>query len=123
MIRADRRIGAVLVVAAALLGGCGGDLGQQVMGNPAIQQKVMGMIAANSGTAGQMVDQLLASDSARVVLVDKLLASPHGSEASLGHVASHTTLLDGVLTRAMQDPAMKDHVLTLFKGMQMAAGK
>ena len=35
----------------------------------------------------------------------------------------NTTLMDGALNVAMQDPAMKEHVLTLFRGMKMAGAK
>jgi hypothetical protein len=38
-------------------------------------------------------------------------------------VAKNETILDGALNAAMQDPAMKEHIMTLFKGMRMAGAK
>jgi hypothetical protein len=32
-------------------------------------------------------------------------------------------MVDGILKVAVQDSAMRTHVLTLFQGMQMAGGK
>ncbi len=116
-------VAAGLTLGALLAAGCGGDLGSRVMSNPEIQQKIMGMIAANSGTAGQMMDHLLASDSARVVVIDKLLANGPASQQVMLAMAKNTSMLDGVINLAVQDPVTRDHVLTLFKGMQMAGAK
>ncbi len=117
------RMVAALVLGAALAAGCGGDLGSKIMANPEIQQKIMGMIAANSGTASQMMDHMLASDTARAVVVETVLANGPAAQQMMLRVAKDQSMLDGVLNLAVQDPVMKDHVLTLFKGMQMAGVK
>jgi hypothetical protein len=117
----------MLVVLVALCGlvafGCAGDIGKQVMANPELQAKIMDMIASSTPTAGGMVDRLLSADSTRAVVIEKLLGSAGGAEAVMQAVARNQTLMDGVLNSAMQDPAMKEHVLTLFKGMKMAGAK
>jgi len=116
----------VVLVAAAcavLALGCAGDIGKQVMANPELQAKVMDMISASPSTAGGMVDRLLGSDSTRALVIDKLVGSAGGAQAVMDVVAKNQTLLDGALNVAMQDPAMKEHVLTLFKGMKMAGSK
>ena len=121
-----RKRGMLVVVAAvcALLAiGCAGDIGKQVMANPDLQAKVMDMIAGNTQTAGGMVDRLLANDSTRTVMIEKLLGSAGGAEAVMATVAKNQTLVDGVLNLTMQDPTMKEHVMTLFKGMKMAGAK
>ncbi len=115
----------VLVAAACalLVLGCAGDLGKQIMGNTELQAKVMDMIAGSQATATSMADRLIAGDSTRSVVIERLLASPAGSQAVMAAVAKNATILDGTLNAAMQDPAMKDHVLTLFRGMRMAGAK
>ena len=113
----------VAAVCAGLALGCAGDVGQQVMASPELQAKVMDMITASPSTAGGMVDRLLASDSARALVIEKLVGSAGGAQAVMEVVARNQTLMDGALNVAMQDPAMKEHVMTLFKGMRMAGTK
>jgi tellurite resistance protein len=113
-----------VVAACALLAlGCAGNLGKQVMSNPEMQAKIMQMIASSPETAGTMADRLMASDSTRVMVIDRLLANPSAAHAIMDAVAKDRTMVEGVLNQAMQDPAMRDHVITLFKGMQMAGAK
>ena len=109
-----------LTVAAALATGCAGDMTKQLVSDPNLQATVMDLISGNGGMAGQMADRLLASDSTRTMLVDKLLANGDAAQSVMMAVARNSTMLDGVIGLAVQDPAMKDHVLTLLKGIQMA---
>jgi len=37
-------------------------------------------------------------------------------------MAKDQTMVDGILNVAAQDPGMRGHIMTLFKGMQMAKG-
>ncbi len=120
---AKGRLALVALVAGVLAVGCAGDLSKQVMSNPELQGKIMDMIAASAPTAGGMADRLLSSDSTRAMVVDKLVASAGGAQVVMETVAKNQALLDGALNAAMQDPTMKDHVLTLFKGMRMAGAK
>jgi hypothetical protein len=116
----------MLVLAAAccfLALGCAGDLGKQVMANTEMQARVMDMIAGSQETAAAMADRLVANDTTRAVVIEKLIANPTGSQAVMEAVARNETVLDGALNLAMQDPAMREHVLTLFKGMRMAGVK
>ncbi len=113
----------VAAVCAVLALGCAGDAGKQVMASPELQAKVMDMIGADPVTAGSMADRLLQSDSSRAVVIEKLVGSAGGAQAVMQVVGSNQTLIDGALNIAMQDPAMKDHVMTLFKGMRMAGAK
>ena len=113
----------VAAVCGLLALGCAGDVGKQVMASPELQGKVMDMISASPTTAGGMVDRLLASDSTRALVIEKLTGSAGGAQAVMETVAKNQTLMDGALNLAMQDPAMKEHVMTLFKGMRMAGAK
>ncbi|MEO5617827.1 MAG: hypothetical protein ABIS67_08645 [Candidatus Eisenbacteria bacterium] len=114
-----------LVFAAALAAGCAVDIPKQMASDPNLQAGVMDAIAGNAGMAGQMADKLLASDSTRAMLVDKVLAHGDAAQRAMMAVAKDPTTLDGVIGLAVQEPAMKEHVLTLLKGMEMAgsAGK
>jgi hypothetical protein len=117
------KVSLVAVVCGTLALGCAGDIGKQVMSSPELQAKVMDMISGNMGTAGGMVDRLLGSDSTRALVIDKLVGSAGGAQAVMEVVAKNQTLIDGALNLAVQDPAMKEHILTLFKGMKMAGAK
>ncbi len=116
-------IALVAAVCAVLALGCAGDVGKQVMASPELQAKVMDMISASPSTAGGMVDRLLSSDSTRALVIEKLVSSAGGAQAVMEVVAGNQTLMDGALNIAMQDPAMKEHVMTLFRGMRMAGAK
>ena len=106
---------------SALLGlGCAGDVAQQVMGDPAMQGKIMDMISANPETAGGMADRLLGADSTRAMVIEKLVSSAGGAQAVMEVVAKNQTLIDGAINIAVRDPAMREHVLTLVKGINMA---
>ena len=69
------------------------------------------------------VDKLLASDTTRTMLVDKLMANSGAAQGLMTAMAKNSSMLDGVIGLAVQDSSMKAHVMTLFKGMQMAAMK
>jgi hypothetical protein len=113
----------VLVVAVSVsLGlGCAGDVARQVMGDPALQGKIMDMISANPEAAGGMVDRMLGTDSTRAVMIEKLVSSAGGAQAVMEVVGRNQTLIDGAINVAVQDPAMREHVMTLIKGINMAA--
>jgi hypothetical protein len=113
----------VATACAVLALGCAGDIGKQVMASPELQAKVMDMISASPETAGGMVDRLLGSDSTRALVIEKLLGSAGGAQAVMEAVAGNQTLMDGALNIAMQDAAMKEHVMTLFRGMRMAGAR
>jgi len=110
-------------VCGALALGCAGDVGKQVMASSELQAKVMDMICANTETAGGMADRLLGRDSTRALVIERLVGSAGGAQAVMEAVASNQTLMDGALNLAMQDPVMKEHVMTLFKGMRMVGAK
>jgi hypothetical protein len=112
---------AVLAVAVLLGLGCAGDVAKQVMGDPATQAKIMDMIGADPVAAGGMVDRLLGTDSTRAMMIEKLVSSAGGAQAVMEAVGRNPTLIDGAINVAVQDPAMREHVLTLIKGIHMAA--
>ena len=112
-----------VAVAAMVAVGCAGDIGKQLLTNTEMQTKVMDVISSNSGLAGQVVEKILGSDSTRTVLLDKLMANSGAMQTVMANVAKDQTMIDGVINLAVQEPAMRAHVMTLFKGMQMAKAK
>ena len=109
-----------LGIGVTCIAGCSGDLAKMIGTNPAMRDKVITAIGANLDASGQMVDRLVAADSTRLVVVNHLLANGPGAQEVLAHVAKDRTMVDGVINLAVQDSVMRDHVLTLLQGMQMA---
>jgi hypothetical protein len=118
-----RKILVVTAMAAVLAAGCAGDMVQQVLSKPEMATQAIQMIAGKSDLAGQMVDQLLGSDSTRTMLVDRLMANPEAAQLVTSVVSRNQGMVEGVINAAVQDPAMRDHVMALLKGMQMVAAK
>jgi hypothetical protein len=81
----------------------------------------MDMMSADPDAAGGMADRLLGADSTRALVIEKLVSSAGGARAVMEAVAKNSTLLDGTINMAVQDPATRQHVLTLIKGINMAA--
>ncbi|HYM81967.1 MAG TPA: hypothetical protein VEY91_11245 [Candidatus Limnocylindria bacterium] len=113
---------AVLVVVASCSAlGCGGtDLPNEMMSNPEMQAAVFDRIATDRELAGRMVDKLMATDSTRTWVMDRLMTG-EGAQALMVRAARDRTMLDGILNLAVQDSSTRDHVMTLFRGMQMAS--
>ena len=122
MRRSWTRGAALAVVGAALIGGCAGDIAKQVTTDPASQAKVIDAIATNGELAGRVVDRLLAGPTREMVL-GKVLANDASAQQILGVVAHNPNALDAVLGLAVGDSLMRRHVMTLFKGMQMAGAR
>jgi hypothetical protein len=110
-----------LVTALAVAAGCSGDVGTTIKSNAELRDKVMAAFAGNGELAGQMTDRLLATDSTRAIVIDRLFSNGSATEAMLARVARDRTKFEGVLRLAVQDSAMKTHVLTLLRGMEMGA--
>jgi hypothetical protein len=114
-------IAALVTAAVAFAAGCGGDASSMIAGNAELREKVMNVIGGNGALAAQMVDKLLGADSTRAMVTDKLFANGDAAQTILVRVARNQTMVDGVLNLAVQDTAMKTHVMTLLKGMEMGA--
>ena len=108
----------IALVSGALVAGCAGDIGKRLASDAALQGQVMSAIAANPDLAGKLVDQLLAGDT-RDLVTDRVLANGAVVQGLMTKIAQDRTILDGVLNLAVQDTAMKSHLLALFTGMKM----
>lgn len=114
----------VAVMLAAVLGvaaGCSADLAGQLVSNEQVRTKVFDTIAANKDLMGQMVSKLTSTDSTRIQLVDQLLANDEVAKQVIVRVGMNPNAIDMVLGVAVQDSAMRGHVMTLLKGMEMAS--
>lgn len=114
---------AAIAAAAIALAGCGGDVAQQLTSNSEFRNQALGAIAGNGELAGAMVDSLLAGESGRTVLVDRVLANGVVVQDMIGRMAKDQTSVDAMINLAVQDTAMRAHVLAMFKGMQMVGAK
>jgi hypothetical protein len=115
-----------LALAAALtvmVAGCGGDVAQQILGNEQLRGQVMDVIAAHKDVAFQAVDRIVASDSLRGQVVEHLLHNDNVARQVILTIASNPDAFDMVLGVAVRDSAMRTHVLTLAKGIEMARAK
>jgi hypothetical protein len=102
--------------------GCG-DAVHRMLADPAARSKLFQAIGADSTLTRELTDRLLAEDVSRSLVFERLLGMGEARQGLLVQVARDRMLLDGVIQFAVQDTAMRGHVLTLFKGMQMAGAK
>lgn len=107
-------------VAGALAVGCSGDLAGQIAGNAQLRDQVMTAIAGNKDVAMQAVDKLMADEALRMQVFDHILANKDVATGLVQKLATNQDLVDQVVGAAVKDPAMKDHLVTLLKGMSMA---
>jgi len=110
-----------VTVAALALAGCGGaDVGKQISTNEQMREQVMGAISTNPDLAVVMQQKLLANDSLRTKLVDTVLQDSKSSEYVLYRIATNQAAVDLVLRAAVADSAMRTHLLSVMKGVEMA---
>ncbi len=107
-------------MAAALAVGCGGDLAKQIAGNAQLREQVMTAIAGNKDVAMEAVDKFMADEGLRTQVFDRILANKDMAAGLVQKLATNQDLVDQVVGAAVKDPAMKDHLVTLLKGMSMA---
>ena len=115
-----------LLAAAALcvimMSGCGNPV-DKLLASDALRTELWDKVVGNPDLAGQVVDRLLGADSTRSALLDRLMASGGARQRLLTMVAKDRTLMDGAVNFAVQDSSMRDHLMTLFKGMEMGGGQ
>jgi hypothetical protein len=113
---------ALLAAVTLATAGCGGDIAQQILTNEQLRGQVLDVIAQHKDVALQAVDKMVASDSTRAVIVDHLLRNDGVAKQVIVSIATNPAAFDMVLGAAVRDTAMRAHVLTLVKGIQMASG-
>lgn len=114
-------LAAAVAVGAALLSGCGTNVAGQLGSNEQLRTQVFDAIAANKDLTHGIVDKLLASDSTRIGVVDRILANDEVAKQVIVRVAMNPDAMDLVIGTAVRDSAMRGHVITLLKGVEMAS--
>lgn len=113
----------VILALAGVLGfalfGCGGDVVTRLLSDASTRTAVMEKVAANPEFAGQMMDRLLGGEATRTVVIQKMMANGDAMQAMMMGMAKDPNAVDGVIGLAVQDSAMRAHVMTLMKGMRM----
>jgi len=99
------------------------DVAKQLGSNEQLRTQVFDAIVANKDLTGQIVDKLMANDSTRIAVVDKMLGNDNVAKQVLVRVGSSKPALELVLGVAAQDSSTREHMMTLFKGMEMASKK
>jgi hypothetical protein len=120
---ARRRL--LLLAAGALCltmtSGCG-DPVDRLLASDAQRTRLWDTVAGSPDLSGQVVDRLLSADSTRAALLDRVMGSGGARQAVLMRVATDRNLMEGTVLFAVQDTAMRAHLMTLFRGMEMGSG-
>jgi hypothetical protein len=119
--RTARRAGRIaLALVAVALAGCSADVASQIGKDAQVRDRVMGAIAGNGDLAEQMMQRLVGTDSLRARVIETVLRDKEGAQYVIGRIGRNSEALDYVLQVAAADSAGRVHLMTLFKGMQMA---
>jgi len=105
---------------AAALTGCG-DAMHRMLANQTTRTQLLDQIAADTSLTAATVDRLMASDPSRSVVVQRFLDNGEARQALLARVGLDRTFVDGMIHYAAQDSGMREHVMTLVRGMQMGS--
>ena len=116
-----RKTTLALLAVVTLAAGCSGDIAKQILSNEQLRGQVMDVIAQHKDVAFQAVDRIVASDSLRSSVVDHLLQNQEVAKQVLVRIGTNPGAFDMVMQIALRDTAMRGHVLTLVKGIQMAS--
>ncbi len=110
------------VAGVTLMAGCGDPI-DRMLADGEQRDRLLERITARADVATEVVNRLLAADSTRGLLLDRVMADGEARQAVLTLVAKDRTLMDGAINFAVQDSSMRDHVMTLVKGMEMGGGR
>ena len=112
-----------MILAAALaaaVAGCG-DAIHRMVSNQTTRTQLLEQIAADTSLTAATMDRLMASEPSRSVVVQRFLDNGEARQALLARVGMDRTFVDGMIHYAAQDSGMREHVMTLVRGMQMGA--
>jgi hypothetical protein len=105
---------------ATALAGCG-DAIHRMVANQTTRTQLLDQIAADTSLTAATVDRLMASDPSRSVVIRRFLDNGEARQALLARVGQDRTFVDGMIHYAAQDSGMREHVMTLVRGMQMGS--
>jgi hypothetical protein len=111
---------AALVMILAIAG-CGSPV-DQVVKSDDLRGQMMEKITGDPAMAVDVLQRLLGSEESQGIVLDQVMGNSDALQALMARMAKDQTMVDGILNVAVQDSAMRVHVMTLFQGMQMAGG-
>lgn len=111
----------MLAAAAAIAAGCNGDIGKQIASNEVMRTQVFDALATNPQLAMQAIDRVVQPDTLRQQVVAHLLANDEVAKLVLVRIGTNPEALDMVVGIAAKDSAMRGHLVTLVKGIEMAS--
>lgn len=111
---------AVAALGLSVMSGCGNPV-SRLLADDTLRTQLWEAVARNPELSNQVVDRLLGADSTRTALIDRLMVSGGARQALLMRVATDRTMMEGAINFAVQDTAMRDNLMTLFRGMEMGA--
>lgn len=106
------------IAAAALVAGCS-DMKSRLTAQGEFGTQVMDAFRSDGALAARMTDNLLASDSTRAIVIERLFANGDAAQQIMLAIARDRTMLDGVIALAVQDSGTRGHLLTLLKGIEI----
>jgi Tfp pilus assembly major pilin PilA len=110
----------VTLAVLAAVAGCSGDIAGELSRNVTVRERVMTAIAADSSLSGEMAQRMLATDAQRRRMIEAVLGDDRSARYIIGRIGRSPDAVDMVLQVASADSTGRAHLMTLFKGMQIA---
>jgi hypothetical protein len=104
------------------LGGCSSP-GEHIVKSEALRTDLIEQLNANPEVAGDLVRRLLESDEGRGAVLGQVMQNAEAAQGLMLEIAKSQTMVDGIVNLAVQDPAMRTHLESLFQGMAMGKGQ
>ncbi|MFN8587193.1 MAG: hypothetical protein U0704_05270 [Candidatus Eisenbacteria bacterium] len=115
-----RMLFAMMTFAAVTAVGCSGDMARQIATNEQLRTQVFDAIAGDPKLAMGAVDRLMQSDTLRAAVVEHLLKQDEVAKQVLVRIGTTPEALDMVVGIAAKDSTLREHLVTLVHGMEMA---
>lgn len=107
---------------SAVVAGCGNPV-ETVVNNDEMRVQMMEKITGDPAMAADVVQRLLGSEESQRIVIDQVMSHSDAMQAMMMRMAQDETTVDGIINVAVQDSSMRRHVMTLFRGMQMAEAR
>jgi hypothetical protein len=111
---------AAALAAVAIVAGCG-DAVDRVVANDAQRVALWDRVVARPELTDEIIDRMLAADSTRARLLGRVLVHGAARQDLLMMAGRDRSLLEGAIQFAVQDSSGRDHLMTLFRGMEMTS--
>lgn len=123
MKRGTTAVMAAVALALTAAAGCSTDVAKQLGTNEQMRTQVFDAIVASPDLTGQVLDRLMATDSTRIAIVDKMLNNNDVAKQVIVRVGTSKNAIEMVMGVAVQDSSTRDYMMAMLKGMEMAGKK